>query len=173
MHEQDGDTQELRFREAAAAPTTAAPTTTTTPTTDQFQEKLINLGISFLLLSVTFWYCCGRRTKLLNNTNNTNNHGSHNRTGTSHSNQSATSRVISIRNMNEFETRLSAAQNKLVVVDFYAQWCGPCKRIAPEIDALSVREPGVVFLKVDVDEAPSIANRYEITGNVDFICGDF
>ena len=39
-----------------------------------------------------------------------------------------------------------------VFVDFFAEWCGPCKMVAPKLDALSKDLPGVTFLKVDVDE---------------------
>lgn len=46
---------------------------------------------------------------------------------------------------------------KLVVVDFFAQWCGPCKKIAPYVEELSKEFAGVSFLKVDVDELPDVA----------------
>jgi thioredoxin 1 len=41
-----------------------------------------------------------------------------------------------------------------VFVDFFAEWCGPCKMVAPKIDALSQEYPGIVFVKIDVDQAP-------------------
>ena len=50
-----------------------------------------------------------------------------------------------------------------VVVDFYADWCGPCHAIAPTIEALSNEFEGKVkFVKVDVDANQEVASRYEI-----------
>ncbi|XP_035699249.1 thioredoxin-like [Branchiostoma floridae] len=52
----------------------------------------------------------------------------------------------------EFQAVLTEAGDRLVVVDFMAQWCGPCKAIAPEVEKTE-EEFGdeVIFIKVDVD----------------------
>lgn len=51
----------------------------------------------------------------------------------------------------------------LVVVDFFAEWCGPCKKIAPFIESLVLKYPDVKFLKVDVDNAKEIAQEKQIS----------
>lgn len=54
------------------------------------------------------------------------------------------------------------AGGKAVFVDFFATWCGPCRMIAPKIDQFSQQFSNIVFLKVDVDECPELAEKYEV-----------
>ncbi len=49
-----------------------------------------------------------------------------------------------------------------VLVDFYADWCGPCKVQAPILEDFARQTPEVSVVKVDVDQAPGLAQQYEI-----------
>ena len=51
---------------------------------------------------------------------------------------------------------------KPVVCDFYADWCGPCKMLAPVIDKCSEKFTDAVFVKVNVDECYELAARYGV-----------
>lgn len=59
--------------------------------------------------------------------------------------------------------------NGLVVIDFFATWCGPCKKIAPFYDELSKVYPNVTFLKVDVDESAEIVERFNVNAMPTFV----
>lgn len=52
--------------------------------------------------------------------------------------------------------------NQYVFVDFYADWCGPCKRFAPTLDKFSDKYTTVTFLKVNVDDCQEVADRYKV-----------
>lgn len=53
--------------------------------------------------------------------------------------------------------------NKVVVVDFFATWCGPCKMLAPVFDSLSEELTDVDFVKVDIDQSLELAQKFGIT----------
>lgn len=58
-----------------------------------------------------------------------------------------------------------ATRNGVVLVDFWAEWCGPCRRLAPTVDQLASDFDGRAKVgKLDVDANPNIAARFQIRG---------
>ena len=49
-----------------------------------------------------------------------------------------------------------------VLVDFWAEWCGPCRMVGPVLDEIAGDYPDVAFVKLNVDEAPEVAQRYGV-----------
>ena len=67
---------------------------------------------------------------------------------------------IEIKNAKQLEEVLS--ENKNVVVDFYAVWCGPCQRLGQIVHSIEGEYENVVFAKVNVDEVPELASKYGV-----------
>ncbi|MEP7325541.1 MAG: thioredoxin [Gemmatimonadota bacterium] len=64
----------------------------------------------------------------------------------------------------DFDQTISSAEVP-VLVDFYADWCGPCHMMAPTLDALAKDKKGqVLVLKVDTEKDPALATRFDIRG---------
>merc|ERR1712038_1878030 len=67
--------------------------------------------------------------------------------------------VHAVQDMGDLDVQLTNAGAKLVVIDFHAVWCGPCKMIAPHLEEMSKTMNDVVFLKVDVDDCEDITAK--------------
>ncbi|MBQ7740284.1 MAG: thioredoxin [Eubacterium sp.] len=68
--------------------------------------------------------------------------------------------VLELNDAN-FESEVIAS-GKTVLVDFFAEWCGPCKMMSPIIDEIAEEKSDIVVGKVDVDEAGETAMKYGI-----------
>ena len=64
-------------------------------------------------------------------------------------------------NSNNFDEEVLKSE-KTVLVDFYANWCGPCKMISPIIEQLAKENNNTKFVKINVDEVQDIAIKYEV-----------
>ena len=61
-----------------------------------------------------------------------------------------------------FDEEVGAAEVP-IVVDFWAEWCGPCRMVAPVLEEIAVENQGKLRIhKLNVDDAPDVARRYEI-----------
>ena len=67
-------------------------------------------------------------------------------------------------NDTDFENEVLKA-DKPVVVDFWAEWCGPCKQLSPVVDELAAEmKDNVKVVKVNIDEAPEAPTKYGVRG---------
>ncbi|KAL1810173.1 hypothetical protein ACET3Z_027163 [Daucus carota] len=72
--------------------------------------------------------------------------------------------LISCHTIQAWEEQMQKGNDskKLIVVDFTASWCGPCRIMAPFLAELAKKLPSVTFLKVDVDELKSVAADWAV-----------
>jgi len=72
--------------------------------------------------------------------------------------------AIAVTSREDMEKKLAEAGEKLVVIDFFATWCGPCKMIAPVLEEMAKSKADkLVILKVDVDLLEELAAEYSIS----------
>ncbi|CAM9632301.1 unnamed protein product [Ectocarpus fasciculatus] len=77
--------------------------------------------------------------------------------------------VKEVKTLKALQQELKAAKGMLVVVDFYADWCGPCKQIAPVYKEMAKEFPKAVLLKVNVDTNKETAQKYAVQSMPTFV----
>lgn len=77
------------------------------------------------------------------------------------------SNYVVLKGLADFEAFIKKFPN--AVIDFYADWCGPCKRIAPIYHKLAEEHPNIGFGKVNVDEVEDLSAKFEIQAMPTFV----
>ena len=69
---------------------------------------------------------------------------------------------MSVLNINKNNFELVEKSEKKVLVDFYADWCGPCRMVSPIVDEIAEEREDILVCKVNVDDEQALANRFGI-----------
>ena len=69
---------------------------------------------------------------------------------------------VTVINKDNFETEVLKC-DKTVLIDFYADWCGPCRMVSPIVDEIANEHPEYKVCKVNVDREPELAQAFQIT----------
>jgi thioredoxin 1 len=70
--------------------------------------------------------------------------------------------VVTVLTDNSFDEEVNGSEQALLV-DFWAEWCGPCKLVAPILEEIAAEHAGTLRIgKLDVDDNPDVARRFEI-----------
>ena len=78
---------------------------------------------------------------------------------------------MSLKNLDytNFKSTIEGTQ-KPVIIDFYADWCGPCKMIAPILEQISTENDTIELYKVNIDDYPNLAEEFSIMTIPNLIC---
>ncbi|GLT40017.1 hypothetical protein SLA2020_141770 [Shorea laevis] len=76
----------------------------------------------------------------------------------------STNPIVECQSKSQWEAEFEASKlsNKLLMIDFTATWCGPCKRMEPVIEDWAARYPDVQFIKIDVDRLEDVARAFGV-----------
>lgn len=69
---------------------------------------------------------------------------------------------MALLNVTKDNIKDTVENNQLVILDFWAEWCGPCKRFTPIFESVAQKYPDVVFGKIDTDAEQEISATFDI-----------
>lgn len=70
---------------------------------------------------------------------------------------------MSVLHINKNNFDLVNKSDKPVLIDFYAEWCGPCRMVSPIIEQIAQENPQYLICKVNVDEEPELAAQFSVS----------
>lgn len=70
---------------------------------------------------------------------------------------------MSVLNVNKSNFDSLKASDKTVLLDFYADWCGPCRMVSPLVDEIAEENPQYIVGKINVDSEPELAGEFGVS----------
>ncbi|CAB3405339.1 unnamed protein product [Caenorhabditis bovis] len=70
--------------------------------------------------------------------------------------------IIEISDMEHLDRLIEQNKDTVLILDFFATWCGPCKEIAPVYKELAEKYRNIKFLKIDINEAEDVCTKYDV-----------
>ena len=79
--------------------------------------------------------------------------------------------VYEIQTIAQWNEIIKKAGDSIIIIDFYAVWCGPCKAVKPKYEMLAetYKDLNILFLSVDIEKVPQLSDKFEITSMPTFL----
>ena len=72
-------------------------------------------------------------------------------------------KTMSVLNVNKSNFDEINKSDRKVLIDFFAEWCGPCRMVSPIVDEIANERPDILVAKINVDEEPELASAFGVS----------
>jgi len=88
-----------------------------------------------------------------------------NNTGNQPQDSAKDSVIVSIKSLEQFNNIMETSKDRLLVLDFYADWCPPCKELFPVLEKIGKEHPDIVAIyRINIDRHSELASSFRVTG---------